>query len=134
MMDAATELVECYARLELAYQPFSEDGKKWKGDAAGLDEIVRRRALALREGAVLLARIREIWSRWESQEPGAEERARVFASRNRIVELGLTVARADVALQGKARRRTEELRQLAAEAGRKNKAARAYRQGKKRFA
>ncbi|HXP90531.1 MAG TPA: hypothetical protein VN931_06345 [Fibrobacteria bacterium] len=133
-MDAATELVECYARLELAYQPFSEDGRKWKGDPAGLDEIVRLRAQALQKGAVLLDRIREVWSQWESREPGADERARVFAARNRIVELGLAVARADVALQGKARRRTEELRQLAAEAGRKHKAARAYRQGKKRFA
>jgi hypothetical protein len=133
-MDAATELVVSYAKLESVYQPFAEDGKKWKGDAAGLDEIVRRRARALRDGAILLERIREVWSRWESQDPPAEERARVFSARNRIVELGLTVARADVSLQGKARRRADELRQLAAEAGRRHKAARAYRQGRPRLA
>jgi len=133
-MDMATELVVCYAKLESAYQPFADDGKKWKGDAAGLDEIVRRRARALQDGAILLDRIREVWSRWEAQEPCAEERARVFAARNRIVELGLTVARADVALQGKARRRADELRQLAAEAGRRSKASKAYWQGKRRLA
>jgi len=130
-MDASTELVEAYASLERIYQPFSEDGKSWKGDAARLEEIVRRRDQALAEGAVSMQRISEIWSAWEQRGPTSEERARVFSARNRIVELGLAVSRADATLQGRIRRKADDLRKLAADTGNRQMATKAYRQGRR---
>jgi hypothetical protein len=126
-MDLTEQLVGAYADLELIYLPFSEDGKRWKGDPTGLDEIVALRERALQEGAAALSRIREIWAKWEAEKPGTEQRARVFAARNRIVELGLAASKADVSLQGKVRRRADEIRRLAAESGRTQKATAAYR-------
>jgi hypothetical protein len=80
-----------------------------------------------------MRRISEVWSEWESQRPSAEERARVFAARNQIVELGLTVSRADAALQGRIRRKADDLRRLAADTGTRQRATRAYRQGRRRL-
>jgi hypothetical protein len=131
-MGLADELVEAYADLELIYLPFSEDGKRWMGDVEGLDEIVGLRDRALREGAAALSRIRSTWARWEAGAPATEERARVFSARNRIVELGLAASRADVALQGKVRRRTDEIRLMAADSGRKQKASAAYSTGRRK--
>lgn len=130
-MDASTELVESYAELERIYQPFSEDGRTWKGDVLRLEEIVRGRDQALAEGAVLMRRISEVWSDWESRGPDSEERSRVFSARNRIVELGLSVSRADATLQGRIRRKADELRKLAADTGIRQKATKAYRQGRR---
>ena len=130
-MDASRELVEAYAALERIYLPFSEDGRAWKGDVARLEEIVKRRDQALAEGAVVMNRISEVWSAWESGGPPSEERARVFSARNRIVELGLAVSRADVALQGRIRRKADDLRKLAADTGNRQRATRAYRQGRR---
>lgn len=130
-MDASTELVEAYATLERIYGPFSDDGKTWKGDVPRLEEIVRGRDLALENGAVLMRRITEVWSMWEAQRPSSEERARVFAARNRIVELGLSVSRADSTLQTKIRRKADDLRKLAADTGTRQKATQAYYQRRK---
>ena len=133
-MDSSTELVDLYAQLEKVYLPFSDDGKAWKGDIPRLDAIVRRRDQALLEGAVLMRRIAEVWSSWETLNPTSEERGRVFSARNRIVELGLAVSRADSALQGRIRRKADDLRKLAADTGTIQKATRAYRQGRPAFA
>lgn len=130
-MDASTELVESYAALERIYLPFSEDGRTWKGDVPRLEEIVRRRDQALAEGAVLMRRISEVWSDWEARGPDCEERSRVFSARNRIVELGLSVSRADATLQGRIRRKADELRKLAADTGIRQNATKAYRQGRR---
>jgi len=130
-MDASTELVEAYAELERIYQPFSEDGKTWKGDLARLQLIVERRDKALAEGASLMRRIAQVWPVWESAGPRSEERARVFSARNRIVELGLAVSRADESLQGRIRRKSDELRKLAADTGNRQKATVAYGRGRK---
>lgn len=133
-MDASIELVESYAALERIYQPFSEDGKTWKGDVARLEEIVGRRDKALAEGDALMRRISEIWSGWEAGDPSSEERAKVFAARNRIVELGLAVSRADATLQGRIRRKADDLRKLAADTGTRQQASHAYRQGRRTLA
>ena len=133
-MDASTELVEAYAELERIYQPFSEDGKSWKGDVPRLQGIVERRDKALSEGAALMRRIAEVWPLWESSAPTSEQRAQVFSARNRIVELGLGVSRADEALQGRIRRKADELRKLAAETGTRQKATLAYGRGHKTMA
>jgi len=132
-VDLARELVGAYSDLERIYLPFSEDGKRWKGDAEGLDDIVRSRDAALREGAAQMERIRGLWTLWESGKPGTEERSLVFSARNRIVELGLVASRADGALQGRVRRRADEIRRMAAECGRTQKASNAYRTGRGSF-
>ena len=133
-MDDSTELVEAYTALERIYQPFSDDGHAWKGDVVRLEEILRRRDQALAEGAELVQRISEVWSTWETRGPDAGERARVFSARNRIVELGLAVSRADAALQSRIRRKADDLRKLAVDTGNRQKATMAYRQGRRPFA
>jgi hypothetical protein len=130
-MDASKELLETYAELERIYQPFSEDGKAWKGDVPRLQGIVERRDKALSEGAVLMRRISDAWPIWESQGPDSEERARVFSARNRIVELGLAASRANEALQARIRRKADELRMLAADIGTRQKATMAYGRGRR---
>ena len=115
-IDATSELVESYAALERIYQPFSEDGRTWKGDVLRLEEMVRRRDQALADGAVLMQRILDVWSGWESRKPTPEQRGRVFSARNRIVELGLAVSRADSTLQGRIRRKATRTGSPAGEA------------------
>lgn len=131
-MDATLELVDAYAELERNYAAFVEDGQAWKGDADGLATILRHRDEALSRGGELMARIHAIWPVWEAAAPGNEDRAKVFAARNRLVELGLSVSKADNTLQGKVRRRAEELRKAAAETGRTRTATIAYGQGRGR--
>lgn len=132
-VDATLELVETYSELERNYAPFVEDGQAWKGDVDGLEAILRHRDESLARGGTLMARIRAIWPVWEAASPGNEERAKVFAARNRLVELGLSVSKADSILQGKVRRRAEDLRKAAAESGRTRTATIAYRQGRAGF-
>ena len=132
-MDATLELVESYTELERNYAAFVEDGQAWKGDVEGLETILRHRDESLARGGALMAKIHAIWPLWESAAPGNEERARVFAARNRLVELGLSVSKADNALQGKVRRRADDLRKAAAESGRTRSATLAYRKGRARF-
>jgi len=132
-MDAALELVESYAELERNYAAFVEDGQEWKGDVAGLETILQHRDESLARGGELMAKIHAIWPVWEAKAPGNEERGRVFAARNRLVELGLSVSKADNTLQGKVRRRAEELRKAAAESGRTKNATLAYRKGRAGF-
>ena len=126
-VDLTDDLVGAYADLERIYLPFSEDGRRWKGDVGGLDEIVRARDAALREGQAQVEKIRGLWTLWESGSPGTQERSRVFSARNRIVELGMVASRADGSLQVKVRRRADEIRRMAAECGRAQKASAAYR-------
>ena len=129
-MGTAEELLETYGLLEGNYASFVDDGRGWKGDLAGIERIVAERDESLARGERLMARVRELWELWESESPDAQERSRVFAARNRLVELGLAASKADTVLQGKVRRRAEELRTAAADVGRKHKATVAYRRSR----
>ncbi|HNY29715.1 MAG TPA: hypothetical protein PKO15_02410 [Fibrobacteria bacterium] len=124
------ELERILEELEATYAPFRDAGAQWRGDPEGLDEVVRRRQDALEAAQPLVERIQGIWKRWESNSPSPQERSRIFAARNRIVEMGMQVSKADVALQEKARRKSETLRRDAADSGRKHKASKAYMGGR----
>jgi hypothetical protein len=125
-MASATELESAFAALELAYAPFSDNGSKWKGEIPGLEGIIEKRDQSLAKAEELIGRIQVLWPEWESTSPPADQRARIYSARNRIVELGLAVARSDSALQAKVRHKTEELRRQAADSGHRQVANRAY--------
>lgn len=129
-MQTFEELEKALGELEATYVPFRDAGSLWRGDPEGLEDVVRRRQEVLDSAQPLVDRIQGVWKAWEASNPGAEERSRVFAARNRIVEMGLQVSKTDIALQEKVRRKSEDLKREAADSGRKHKASKAYMGGR----
>lgn len=129
-MTLAEDLQSSLESLESTYAPFRDAGSMWRGDPEGLDEVVRLRQEALDAAQPLVERIQEVWKRWEATTPSPQERSRIFAARNRIVEMGMQVSKADHSLQEKARRKSEALKREAADSGRKHKASKAYMGGR----
>ncbi len=125
-LDLASELEAAMEQMFAVYRPFSDPGQDWSRGGEPLQELVHRREEALLLGKPLSDRFRQLWSEWEASSPTPAERARIFAARNRIVELGMTVSKSDTAIQTQIRRKSDELRRQAAEADRKATAARAY--------
>ena len=125
-LDLAAELETLMDQMQAVYRPFSDPGQDWSRGGDPLRELVQRRDEALLLGKPLSDRFRQLWSAWEASSPAPAERARVFAARNRIVELGMTVSKNDTAIQTQLRRKSDDLRRQAAEADRKATAARAY--------
>ncbi len=129
-MGKAEELEQALIELETTYVPFRDAGAAWRGDLEGLEDVVRRRQEVLDTAQPLVDRMKRIWKEWEDGNPGPDERSRIFTARNRIVEMGMQVSKMDVALQEKARRKTDELKREAADSGRKHKASKAYMGGR----
>ena len=125
-LDLAAELEALMEQMLAVYRPFSDPGRDWSRGGDPLQELVQRREEALLLGKPLSDRFRQLWSEWEASSPAPAERARIFAARNRIVELGMTVSKSDTAIQTQLRRKSDELRRQAVEAGRKATAVRAY--------
>lgn len=126
MSELSRRLEASMEKLLEVYQPFAQPGKDWIQGGDALQDLVRRRDLALQEGKPLSDEFKRLWSEWESSQPAQEERARVFQTRNRIVELGLQVSRLDTDIQSRLRKKADELRRLAAESNKKSNAAKAY--------
>lgn len=126
MSELSRRLEASMEKLLEVYQPFAQPGKDWIQGGDALQELVQRRDLALQEGKPLSDEFKRLWSEWESSQPTLEERARVFQTRNRIVELGLQVSRLDTDIQSRLRKKADELRRLAAESNKKSNAAKAY--------
>lgn len=129
-MQIAEDLENALEELEATYVPFRDAGSFWRGDPEGLEDVVKRRQEVLELAQPLVDRIQRIWKSWEASNPGSEERSRIFAARNRIVEMGMQVSKTDIALQEKVRRRSEDLKREAADSGRKHKASKAYMGGR----
>lgn len=125
-MSLSAELEACMDELLAIYAPFTEPGRQWSKGGDALDELVRRRDQALAKGQPASLRFKELWARWEASLPPQEERAKIFQSRNRIVEVGLQVSRSDTAIQATLRRKVDELRRMAVASDGQSKAARAY--------
>jgi len=126
MSELSRRLEASMEKLLEVYQPFAQPGKDWIQGGDALQELVRRRDLALQEGKPLSDEFKRLWSEWESTQPAQEERARVFQTRNKIVELGLQVSRLDTDIQSRLRKKADEFRRLAAESNKKSNAAKAY--------
>lgn len=121
-----TELEACMDQMLAIYRPFADPGKDWTRGGDPLQDLVKRREEALVLGKPISDNFRQLWAAWELSCPPPEERARIFASRNRIVELGMTVSKSDTSIQTQLKHKSQELRRQAVESGNKAKAVRAY--------
>ncbi len=126
MSDLSRRLEESMEKLLEVYQPFAQPGKDWIQGGEALQDLVQRRDQALQEGMPLSDEFKRLWSEWESSQPAQEERARVFQTRNKIVELGLQVSRLDTDIQSRLRKKADELRRMAVESNKKSNAVKAY--------
>lgn len=126
MSDLSRRLEETMESLLEVYQPFAQPGKDWIQGGDALQDLVQRRDEALQKGKPLSDELKKLWSEWESAQPAPEERARVFQTRNKIVELGLQVSRLDTDIQSRLRKKADEFRRMASESNKKSNAAKAY--------
>lgn len=125
-MPSATDALESLLEdLERIWQPFAGTDREWTTEE-GLAELLEARDQALAQAAPVLARVQGDWKAWEASKPGDKERARVFARRNRLVNLALEASRFENTLESGVKRRIEEARRQAAESDKRSRAARAY--------
>lgn len=125
-MPTATDALEgLLVDLEKVWQPFARPDQAWTTDD-GLSELLDARDEALALAAPILARVQTDWKAWEASRPGDKERARVFALRNRLVNLALEASRFENAVESGVKRRIEEARRQAADSDKRSRAARAY--------
>lgn len=122
----AVELEATMEQMMAVFRPFAEPGTDWSRGGQPLQELIERRDAALIQGKPITDRFRQLWAAWEATSPAPDERARIFESRNRIVELGMSVSRSDTAIQTQLKRKSEDLRRQAVESGHKAKAMQAY--------
>lgn len=126
MSELGRRLEESMEKLLEVYQPFAQPGKDWIQGGEALQDLVWRRDEALLKGKPLSDEFKKLWAEWESAQPEQEERARIFQTRNKIVELGLQVSRLDTDIQSRLRKKADDLRRMAAESNQKSNAAKAY--------
>lgn len=125
MPTATDDLASLLTELENVWQPFARTEKDWTSDE-GLSALLDSRDQALALAAPILAQVQENWKAWEAAKPADKERARVFALRNRLVNLALEASRFEIGVESGVKRRIEEARRQAADSDKRSRAARAY--------
>lgn len=125
MPTATDDLASLLTELENVWQPFARTEKDWTSDE-GLSALLDSRDQALARAAPILAQVQENWKSWEAAKPADKERARVFALRNRLVNLALEASRFEIGVESGVKRRIEEARRQAADSDKRSRAARAY--------
>lgn len=125
MPSATDELEGLLTDLERVWKPFANPDQVWTTDD-GLSALLDARDRALAEAAPILERVQGDWKTWEASKPADKERARVFALRNRLVNLALEASRFENSLESGVKRRIEEARRQAADSDKRSRAARAY--------
>lgn len=125
MPTATDDLESLLTDLEKVWQPFAHPQQDWTSDE-GLSALLDARDQALAQAAPLLVQVQENWKTWEAAKPADKERARVFALRNRLVNLALEASRFENSVESGVKRRIEEGRRQAADSDKRSRAARAY--------
>lgn len=125
MPSATDELEGLLVDLERVWKPFARPDQEWTTDD-GLAALLDARDQALAEAAPILAKVQGDWKAWEASKPADKERARVFALRNRLVNLALEASRFENSVESGVKRRIEEARRQAADSDKRSRAARAY--------
>lgn len=125
MPTTTDELETLLTDLEKVWQPFARPKQDWTSDE-GLSALLDARDQALAQAAPLLAQVQGNWQIWEATKPPEKERARVFALRNRLVNLALEASRFENSVESGVKRRIEEARRQAADSDKRSRAARAY--------
>jgi hypothetical protein len=125
MPTATEELEGLLVDLERVWQPFARPDQEWSSDE-GLSALLDARDRALAQAAPLLEQVQGNWKTWEASRPADKERARVFALRNRLVNLALEASRFENSVESGVKRRIEEARRQAADSDKRSRAARAY--------
>lgn len=125
MPTATEELEGLLVDLERVWQPFARPDQEWSSDE-GLSALLDARDRALAQAAPLLEQVQVNWKTWEASRPADKERARVFALRNRLVNLALEASRFENSVESGVKRRIEEARRQAADSDKRSRAARAY--------
>lgn len=125
MPTATEELEGLLVDLEKVWQPFARPDQEWSSDE-GLSALLDARDRALAQAAPLLEQVQGNWKSWEASRPADKERARVFALRNRLVNLALEASRFENSVESGVKRRIEEARRQAADSDKRSRAARAY--------
>jgi len=125
-MPTSTDHLESLLKdLEKVWVPFSHPTENWNTDE-GLNSLVDSRDRSLAEAAPLLEQVHRHWKEWEGSHPPEMERARVFAVRNRLVNLALEAGRFETGLEINVKRRIDEARRQAADSDKRSRVARAY--------
>jgi len=126
MTALTAHIEELLARLEEAWQPFAHAPQGGWDTPEGLAALIEARDASLITAAPLVAELQTDWKLWEEEKPDDKERARVFAARNRLVNLALEASRFETSLEANLGKRIDEIRRQASATTTRLRAATAY--------